>query len=1387
MSDGENKKNPAQPSEAKPAVARKKPRRWLRRIGYTFLALFLLLVIFHRPILIAVIHTVAVKVAAKQHIKLSLNVEGTVLTNLSLKNIRALPDGNGPSPIEQISIDEITVRYSIPSLVRKGVSEFLKSYALKNGNIEVKPVEGTKEQKHDLASTLHDIIQQPALFSDRVDVENLNLVAHTPDGDFALQGASIFLDPVVAGSVEIKRLQVPQIRTWENLRATTTYAKRDLILRGLQIDPEIIIEQFELDASRRAEGINRLAVDGQLFGGSAQFSMLMRELPGKHENNAKKADVKIESRIADLSLEKVSNYFHAQTPAIGSITSSTLTLEGDPNVPAGWNGLMNMSTGAMHLGPAIIDNTSVQLNIQNGAMVLNAELNSGRNHFTAQAQSQLPASMENFSKMTLDGRLDIDASELSRFAKQITQGSVSGNGTFALRNQLFTAQFDVNAKEIAAENFAVASGEVKLDAKKKLPQQTAQQQQKKNNTTPAQQQQEQQSEPPFDGLQTRLNAGFEGIRADKYAVDSVALNLSTDNENVQLQTLTLSRGENKIDASGSATLPRDMKSWETMPAEAKFTVNVPSLAAFNAETDLAGPNARIEANGDLSNGANGYNGKISLDVTSITFRDFAADKLSLDATIAQGVATINALTFALNPSDGFSASGRVGLQKPFVYDAKLQAQIRDLSKFSALAPDVKGGFAGALALDWSGSGNIEQLQNSGDVRLKLDNGKVGDEVRAIFAEIAGSYSPEFIDVPTFWITSSRGDIAMKIGAGNEEIKISDIAVKLGNKPVLGGSISLPLDLRTPKNPETLIPTSGPVAVNLKTTELNLEALPTLESGGSAEPKKAETKTDSRAVQTKSAKEKNKPSAPVSQKAQTQKTEKANGTKGTNGSGGGMPVRGTITATLTAGGTLDALDATLSLAGRGLQAKSTPKLAPASVDLDARLVSDQLSIKGRVQQPAISPVEIAGTLPLPVKQIVKQKKIDEQSPVQLSIRLPRSSLAFISQVAPAVRFVEGTMSANVDVAGTIAQPQLSGATLVDLSAVRFTNADLPSLNAFRADVRFAGNKISVNRVSGDIAGGTVNLSGVVQLPKLTEPVFDLRFTAQNALLMRNESLTVRADSDIRITGPLAGGSIAGSIGITHSRFFKEIEILPIELPGRPAPKPPATSTGFSLGPPLDKWKFDVKIKTEDPFGIRGNLANGQAVVNLALVGTGKSPALDGSVQIEKFDASLPFSQLHVNTGFVYFSPDEPFTPKLDIQAASSMQDYNISVYIYGTADDPKTVFSSEPPLPQEDIIALLATGVTASQLTGAGGGDVLAGRAAALLFQRIYHKFFKQRAPAENESIASRFKVDVGGVDPRTGQQEVGARFKLADDFYLVGDLDVSGNIRGQLKYLLRFR
>jgi len=49
------------------------------------------------------------------------------------------------------------------------------------------------------------------------------------------------------------------------------------------------------------------------------------------------------------------------------------------------------------------------------------------------------------------------------------------------------------------------------------------------------------------------------------------------------------------------------------------------------------------------------------------------------------------------------------------------------------------------------------------------------------------------------------------------------------------------------------------------------------------------------------------------------------------------------------------------------------------------------------------------------------------------------------------------------------------------------------------------------------------------------------------------------------------------------------------------------------------------------------------------------------------------------------------------------------------------------------------------------------------------------------------QVDVGNVDPRTGQQTATARLKLNEQFMLIGDLQVGGDFRGMVKYLIRFK
>jgi autotransporter translocation and assembly factor TamB len=485
------------------------------------------------------------------------------------------------------------------------------------------------------------------------------------------------------------------------------------------------------------------------------------------------------------------------------------------------------------------------------------------------------------------------------------------------------------------------------------------------------------------------------------------------------------------------------------------------------------------------------------------------------------------------------------------------------------------------------------------------------------------------------------------------------------------------------------------------------------------------------------------------------------------------------------GTLDQVEARFAVQARDLRSEKAPNLDPATFLVTGETKNNQLNITGKMQQAKIQPVEITASLPCNVARVLSEHGLRDDTPVTGKVRLPRSSVNFLRQFAPQVVQLDGDLALDVDVRGTIAHPVLSGAGDITINVARADNVTLPALRDFKARIIFANDSLKVEQFGGDLSGGKFTLTGGVKFTKLTEANIDLQLKANSILIARNDTLTARADADIKMTGRFMSATVSGTVALTNSQFLKNLDLIPIGLPGRPAPQPPAARPEFSFpNPPLRDWKFDVAIKTKDPFLLRGNLARGGVVSDLHLMGTGLKPGLEGLIRLEHVEATLPFSRLEISYGFLYFDPSDSLNPKIDMHGTSVIRDYTIHVYIYGTTLAPQAVFSSEPPLPQEEIISLLATGATREELTGSS--DVLAGRAAMLLVQQLYRKIFNKGEGTRNTSVFDRLDMDVGQIDPRTGERRATARFKVNDQFVLVGDVEVGGSFRGMVKYLIRF-
>jgi hypothetical protein len=799
-----------------------------------------------------------------------------------------------------------------------------------------------------------------------------------------------------------------------------------------------------------------------------------------------------------------------------------------------------------------------------------------------------------------------------------------------------------------------------------------------------------------------------------------------------IERLDLHRNQNDLNVRGRYWLPENIRLAASQDAELNLSLNAPDLSDYwtsDSPDKIAGP-LQMSAQIDRKHGI--ATGHVTMFGSNLTARDLVVKQLSAQCSISNNVVYLNDFTATLNERDFVGANGIVDLGAPYHYSGKLAGNVSDLSTLQPLlrASGNENELAGSVVLDWEGSGDAAKFKNTGKLKFTLENGRYGS-AHSLRANADATYTPDGLDIPTVFLASSKMDFQAIVQAKGETLEITKIQLDQGEAKYASGYISIPFVWKNLGTNAPVFPPNGKVTATFQSEKIDIKRL--FQDIGL------------------------KPTA-----------------------------SGTVNVKLDAQGTLGDLDARLDVQVRDLRSEKLPNFEPATVDLSMQSQHNRLTAFGKLQQSKIQPLEAAASLPFDVAKILRDGKLADDTPITANIRLARSPVNFVRQLVPEIQELDGDVALDVDVLGTVAQPFFNGTADMTVNVARSKNTTFPALKDFKARLNFAQDTLSIEKFSGDLSGGRLTLSGHATFPKLTSANLDLHLKADSALITRNDTVTARADADIKINGPLNSANVTGTVAMTNSQVLKNLDLIPIGLPGRPAPQPPSARPEFSFpDPPLRDWKFDVKIKTKDPVLIRGSLATGGAVSDLHLTGTGLHPALEGIVRLENVEATLPFSRLDVSSGFVYFDPSDSFNPRLDLHGTSVIHDHTIHVYIYGTSLAPEAVFTSEPPLPQEEIISLLATGTTREELTGSN--NVLAGRAAMLLGQQLYRKIFKKGQATQTNSVFDRLDVDVGTVDPRTGQQQAIARFKINDQFVVVGDIGVGGDYRGMLKYVIRFR
>jgi translocation and assembly module TamB len=164
-------------------------------------------------------------------------------------------------------------------------------------------------------------------------------------------------------------------------------------------------------------------------------------------------------------------------------------------------------------------------------------------------------------------------------------------------------------------------------------------------------------------------------------------------------------------------------------------------------------------------------------------------------------------------------------------------------------------------------------------------------------------------------------------------------------------------------------------------------------------------------------------------------------------------------------------------------------------------------------------------------------------------------------------------------------------------------------------------------------------------------------------------------------------ISGNVQITRFLVGPNVDFAAL-TGGTGAVSPPPDPNAFG-----NKVRLDIHITSAPQMDFQNSFAQIAGSVNLRIRGTVAQPAVLGRINITDGKATYNGTTYQLQHGDIYFSNPVKIEPIIDLDATTRIEEYDVTIGLHGTASKLTPTFRSEPPLPEADVISLLAQGRT----------------------------------------------------------------------------------------------
>lgn len=430
---------------------------------------------------------------------------------------------------------------------------------------------------------------------------------------------------------------------------------------------------------------------------------------------------------------------------------------------------------------------------------------------------------------------------------------------------------------------------------------------------------------------------------------------------------------------------------------------------------------------------------------------------------------------------------------------------------------------------------------------------------------------------------------------------------------------------------------------------------------------------------------------------------------------GRDLAGTIDLAADLDGPAAALRGHITLTGRSLRLSSVgePDLPPLGLELAIRPDGNRLMLQGTVSDPDAKLIGVVGTIPFELRPRSLALIFPEKRPIALHFD-GDGRLETIGELLPLGEDrLAGAYKVALVIDGTLAEPAAGGHLTIE-NGTYVNQAFGTEVKAITAELVGDRTRLTLTQASADDGqGGRITASGAIDLAASPSPALALQVKLVGFRIANSDDARVTADGEVRVEGSLDAPKLLGRLRVPRAEFripdrlppsVVVLDVVRIDSrkPDVVAQKLAAAEQQAAATKTVLPVVLDLRIDIPGRTFVRGHGLESEWRGAITIAGNGAVPEIMGRLEAVHGTLELLGRSFVVRRGAIDFPSGKIDEPRFDILAEHSQADITARAALSGSPTSPRLVLSSDPQLPQDEILSRVLFGRDVSQITPAEG-------------------------------------------------------------------------------------